>query len=80
MKIDLLYCSRVGVEKLSRDVKWAAKCFVRALRGPRKIFPEKVVFLRAPPVINNDRSLRNELPIGGGVVKEVLHMAPKPYM
>ena len=58
MKIDLLYFSRVGVEKLSRDVEWAAKFFVRALSGPRKIFPEKAVFLRGPPpVINNDRSL-----------------------
>ena len=49
MKIDLLYSLRVGVEKLSRDVEWAAKFFVSALSGPRKNFPEKAVFLRGPP-------------------------------
>ncbi len=57
MKIDLLYFSRAGVEKLWRYVEWAAKFFVCAPSGLRKIFQENSVFLRAPPVINNDRSL-----------------------
>ena len=30
--------SIVGVEKLSRDVEWAAKIFYRAMSGLRKIF------------------------------------------
>ena len=30
--------SRVGIEKLSRDVEWAAKIFYSAMSGPRKIF------------------------------------------
>ncbi len=38
MKIDLLYSWKVGVEKLSRDVEWAANFFVRAPSGPRKFF------------------------------------------
>ncbi len=48
IKIDLLYSSRVGLEKLSRDVEWAANFFVSALSGPRKIFEQNSVFLRAP--------------------------------
>ena len=37
-KIHEKFTSRVGVEKLSRDVEWAAKTFHRAMSGPPKIF------------------------------------------
>ncbi len=37
---DLLLRLRVGIEKLSRDVEWAAKFFVRSL---------KILFSYGPP-------------------------------
>ncbi len=57
MKFDL----GVGVEKLSRDAKWAANFFARALSGLRNIFHKMLFSSAAPPVINNDRSLNQEI-------------------
>ncbi len=48
MKIDLLYSSRVGIEKLSQNVEWAAKYFVSVLSGLRNFFPKNAVFLCPP--------------------------------
>ncbi len=48
-KIHESFTSRVGIEKLSGNVEWAAKTFYRAMSGPRKIFSQKVIWTRSPP-------------------------------
>ena len=44
------FTSRVGIEKLSHDVEWAAKIFYRAMSGLRNFFSQISIWTRSPPL------------------------------
>ncbi len=57
-KIHECFTPREGIKIFLCNAEWDAKFLSRAMSGPRKKNPQKVVGTRSPQAIKNDRSLR----------------------